>query len=110
MLEECARAAGMRLAEWVREALLAAPMESDSEANAVTLAEALALRSLFLNLSFRAAKGEPVAEEEIRRLIERADATKMPRARERLEAVRAESRKAHPDAEAAATEIEPEEG
>ena len=110
LLEERARSAGMRLAEWVREALLAAPMEPDPEANAVTLAEVLALRSLFLNLSFRAARGEPVAEEEMRSLIERADATKMQRARERLEAVRAESRKAHPDAEAAATEIEPEEG
>jgi hypothetical protein len=110
LLEERARGAGMRLAEWVREALLAAPMESDPDASAVTLAEVLALRSLFLNLSFRAAKGEPVAEEEMRSLIKRADVTKMQRARERLEAVRAELRKARPDAEAAATDIEPEEG
>ncbi len=110
VLEERARSAGMRLAEWVREALLSAPMEAIPDANAVTLAELLALRSLFLNLSFRAAKGEPVAEEEMRSLIERADATKMQRARERLEAVRPESRKPELDAERAAKEIAPEEG
>ena len=91
VLEERARAAGMRLAEWVREVLLATPMGDSPDANAVTLAELLALRSLFLNLSFRAAKGESVAEEEMRSLIERADATKMQRARERLQAVRAEA-------------------
>ncbi len=110
LLEERARNAGMRLAEWVREALLAAPVESDSDASAVMLAEVLALRSLFLNLSFRAAKGEAVSEEEMRGLIERADATKIQRARERLEAVRAETRKPELDAETAAEENEPEEG
>ncbi len=110
LLEERARNAGMRLAEWVREALLAAPVESDSDASAVMLAELLALRSLFLNLSFRAAKGEPVSEDEMRGLIDRADATKMQRARERLEAVRAETRKPELDAETAAEENEPEEG
>jgi hypothetical protein len=48
------------------------------------LGEILALRSLLLNLHFRAAKGEPVAESEMRGLIERADGVKMQRARERL--------------------------
>jgi hypothetical protein len=66
------------------------------------LAELLALRSLFLNLEFRAAGQAPVTEADMRGLIERADATKMQRARERLEAVRAESRKA-------AAETQPEE-
>lgn len=106
-LEERARAAGMRLAEWVRETLLAAPMADGPDANAVTLAELLALRSLFLNLSFRSAKGESVAEEEMRSLIERADATKMQRARERLQAVRAESQKSKLNAEGAAEETGP---
>jgi len=58
----------------------------------VALGEILALRSLLLNLHFRAAKGEPVAESEMRGLIERADGVKMQRARERLAAVRAESK------------------
>ena len=94
VLEERARGAGVRLAEWVREAVLAAPVASGPDASEVALAEVLALRSLLLNLHFRAAKGEPVPEAEMRSLIERADGVKMQRARERLEAVRAEARKA----------------
>ena len=107
VLEERARAAGMRLAEWVREVLLAAPMGDSADANAVTLAELLALRSLFLNLSFRAAKGESLAEEEMRTLIERADATKMQRARERLHAVRAEPQKSKLGSEGTIEETDP---
>jgi hypothetical protein len=102
LLEERARGAGLRLAEWVREALLAAPVESGPDAAEVALAEVLALRSLLLNLHFRAAKGEPVAEPEMRGLIERADGAKMQRARERLVAARAESKTDE--------ETEPEEG
>jgi len=93
LLEERARGAGMRLAEWVREALLAAPVEpvasSGVDSGEVALGEILALRSLLLNLHFRAAKGEPVAESEMRGLIARADGTKIERARERMAAVRA---------------------
>jgi RHS repeat-associated protein len=88
LLEERARAAGMRLAEWVREVLLgtgrpsgvgseAPDTASSALAGEVALAEVLALRSLFLNLQFRAARGEagqsPLTEEEMRGLIERAD-------------------------------------
>jgi hypothetical protein len=64
MLEERARAAGLTLSEWVREALLSAPAESQQpgpESGEVALAEVVALRSLLLNLHFRAAKDEPVA-------------------------------------------------
>jgi hypothetical protein len=113
LLEERARGAGLRLAEWVREALLAAPVEpgagSGVDSGEVALAEVLALRSLFLNLHFRAAGQSPVTEADMRGLIERADGTKMQRARERLEAVRATARTttAEPETEA---EIEPEEG
>jgi hypothetical protein len=93
LLEERARGAGMRLAEWVREALLAAPVEpgagSGVDSGEVALGEILALRSLLLNLHFRSAKGEPVAEAEMRGLIERADGTKIERARERMAAARA---------------------
>ena len=110
----------MRLAEWVREALLAAPVEpgmgSGVDSGEVALAEVLALRSLLLNLHFRAAKGEPVAEAEMRGLIERADGAKMQRARERLEAVqsaaRAGARATGPEPETAseiAAETNPEE-
>ena len=108
LLEERARGAGMRLAEWVREALLSAPVESGPDSGEVAVGEILALRSLLLNLHFRAAKGEAIPEPEMRGLIERADETKMQRARERIETVRAASKPAatEPDAE---PETEPEE-
>jgi len=91
-LEATARAADMTLSEWVRAVLLAAPgveLPGDEAALAgrVTLAEVLALRTLFLNLQFRQAQG-PMTEAEMRGLIERADAVKGDRARERLEAAR----------------------
>jgi hypothetical protein len=108
LLEERARGAGMRLAEWVREALLSAPVESGPDSGEVALGEVLALRSLLLNLHFRAAKGEAIPEPEMRGLIERADETKMQRARERLEAVRAAAKATEPEPETGA-ETEPEE-
>lgn len=91
MLEERARANGLTLSEWVRDVLLSAPAEPGAEAGEIVLAELLALRSLFLNLSFRADKS-PLTEAELRGLIERADATKLERARERLQAARAASK------------------
>ena len=95
-LEACARQADMTLGEWVRAVLLAAPgvelpgNEAAGEAalaGRVTLAEVLALRTLFLNLQFRQAQG-PLTGAEMRGLIERADAVKGERARERIEAAR----------------------
>ncbi len=53
-LEERARANGQTLSEWVRDVLLSAPAEPGAEANEIVLAEVLALRTLFLNLQFRA--------------------------------------------------------
>jgi len=92
MLEERARSSGLTLSEWVREVLLAVPVESGAEAGSeVVLAELLALRSLFLNVSFRAGK-EPLTETELRSLIERIDGAKIERARERLLAARAPSK------------------
>ena len=99
----------MRLGEWVREALLSAPAESGPDSGEVALGEILALRSLLLNLHFRAAKGEPLAESEMRVLIERADGSKIERARERMKVVRATVAEPEPEAETAA-ETNPEEG
>jgi hypothetical protein len=87
MLEERAQAAGLTLSEWVREVLLAAPMDGAGETGEVILAEVLALRTLFLNLQFRQGHG-PMTEAEMRTLIERADSVKGERARERIEAAR----------------------
>jgi hypothetical protein len=93
MLEERARSAGLTLSEWVRDVLLSMPLDGGVESGEVILAELLALRSLFLNLSFRTAKGEPMVESELRGLIERADGTKVERARERLQTARPVLRK-----------------
>jgi hypothetical protein len=102
-LDATARAADMTLSEWVRAVLLAAPdvelPGNDTAGEAalvgrVALAELLALRTLLLNLFFRAAKGEAIPEPEMRALIERADGAKMQRARERLDTARKESEKA----------------
>jgi hypothetical protein len=99
MLEERARSSGLTLSEWVRDVLLAAPVEPSAEAGSeVVLAELLALRSLLLNLSFRADKS-PLTEADLRGLIERADATKLERARERLQASRAASKETQPEVE-----------
>ena len=71
MLEERARANGQTLSEWVRDVLLAAPVDGVPESGEVVLAELLALRALFLNLHFRAGQA-PLTEAEMRGLIERA--------------------------------------
>ena len=103
-LEARARAENLTLSEWVREALLSAlpefGPESGPDSGEVALGEILALRSLLLNLHFRAGKGEAVAESEMRGLIERADGVKMQRARERMEAVRMASKSAATEPEA----------
>jgi hypothetical protein len=96
VLDERARSSGLTLSEWVRDRLLSEPVEGGLEIGEVALGELLALRSLFLNLSFRTAKGETVSELELRGLIERADATKLERARERLQSVRAASQESRP--------------
>jgi hypothetical protein len=93
MLEARAQAAGRTLSEWVRDVLLAAPTTESELIGEVALAELLALRTLLLNLFFRAAKGEAIPEAEMRALIERADALKGERARERIEAARSQATK-----------------
>ena len=105
LLEERARGAGMRLGEWVREALLSAPAESGPDSGEVALSEILALRSLLLNLHFRSATGEPVSEAEMRGLIERADGSKLERARERIAAVRAATKATEPELESEPEEV-----
>jgi len=93
MLEARAQAAGRTLSEWVRDVLLAAPTTEGELIGEVALGELLALRTLLLNLFFRAAKGDAIPEAEMRALIERADAVKGDRARERIEAARNPVRK-----------------
>ncbi|HYK36960.1 hypothetical protein [Alloacidobacterium sp.] len=77
----------------MRDVRLAATTTEGELIREVMLAELLALRTLLLNLFFRAAKGEAIPEAEVRALIERADAVKGERVRKRIEAVRNQARK-----------------
>jgi hypothetical protein len=78
---------GQTLGEWVREVLLErAEGRKASVIEETLLAEVLGLRTILLNLFYKLAKGESITEEEMREVIERADAGKLPKARERLEA------------------------
>lgn len=103
LVEERALAAGLTLSEWVRDVVLA-ELETNrpgikpnpDAGTEVVLAEVLALRSLFLNLQFRTGR-EELTESELRGLIERADATKSDRARERLRAASAAAPEAQPE-------------
>jgi hypothetical protein len=86
-LEALAQARGLTLGEWCREVLLerlAGPKPSQIEQ--AVIAEVMALRTILLNVLFKMANGEPVTEEAMRQLIDRADAQKDRRAVEVLTA------------------------
>jgi hypothetical protein len=89
LLEERARGAGLRLAEWVREALLEPRGGESGAADEVLLGEVLALRTILLNLLFSLGSGKPVTPEAMQELIARADGDKSRRAIERLTGLRA---------------------
>ncbi|MFZ0641080.1 MAG: hypothetical protein WA660_07950 [Candidatus Acidiferrales bacterium] len=88
--EEYARlealAGGRALGEWVREVLL---REVDGRrTEEIVLAEVLALRTILLNAFYRLAQGEKLTEEGMQAIIDRADASKLQKAVERLTAKR----------------------
>jgi hypothetical protein len=73
--------AGVGLSEWCRRAVLeSAERDGSPPAEHVVLAELLSLRSVLLSLVFQLGKGQSVSEEEMRRLIERADGEKRKKA------------------------------
>jgi hypothetical protein len=80
-----ALAGGRALGEWVREVLL---RELDGRqarpAEETLLAEVLALRTILLNAFYRLAQGEKLTEEGMQAIIDRADASKLQKAAERL--------------------------
>lgn len=86
-LEALAAERGVTVSEWCRERLLeqlkptpASPTEE------ILLGEVIALRTILLNLQYGLASGEPLSRERMQELIEHADAGKLARARERLQA------------------------
>jgi hypothetical protein len=86
-LEEFAGAAGQSMSEWVRTKLLD-PVECEAAkvSEETALAELLGLRTILLNLLFTVATGEAMTVEQMQTVIERADASKLERARKLLAA------------------------
>jgi len=104
-LEEAAARAGLTLSDWCREALTTAARETTgTPAEEAVLAEVIALRTALLNLMFSLAKGEPVTADGMQKLIERADANKLERARERLRAARNGTGKSGAETDAGTTQ------
>ena len=87
-LEALASARRQTISEFIRSVLLeqiAAPNVDDHAAEQVLLAEVVGLRTILLNLFFKLANGERITAEEMRGIIERADADKHKKAAERLQ-------------------------
>ena len=70
------------ISEWARDVLLNATKPNSSEQS--VLAEVLALRTILLNIHFAISQGRTLTAEEMQQLIERADQSKLSKARERL--------------------------
>ena len=89
-LEGAASERGLTLSEWCRETLLASVNGQDEKSadaggtGQALMAELVALRAILLNVLFKLANGEKPTAEEMQRLIDRADADKLKKARERL--------------------------
>lgn len=88
-LDAAAQTSGRSLGEWCREVLLASGQEAKpagphgAEAQAL-MAELVALRTILLNVIFKQTNGETLTAEEMQAIIDRADAGKIKKARERL--------------------------
>ena len=89
-LEGAASERGLTLSEWCRETLLARvngqeeKFADSGRTGHALMAELVALRAILLNVLFKLANGEKLTAEEMQRLIDRADADKLKKARERL--------------------------
>jgi hypothetical protein len=80
-----ALAGAQTISEWTRDVLL--KEATPNRAERVIVAELMALRSILLNLLFKAANRESIGAEEMQRLIERADADKFEKAVAKLRSV-----------------------
>lgn len=70
------------ISEWAREVLLRASKPSPSDQTIV--AELLALRMILVNVLFSIANREPLTSEDMEDMINRADASKLAKALDRL--------------------------
>jgi hypothetical protein len=86
-LSAVAEGDGMTLGEWVREVLLErVDGRKPSVIEETLLAEVLALRTILLNAFYKLAQGEKLTEEGMQAIIDRADASKLQKAAERMKA------------------------
>ena len=70
------------ISAWAREQLLAITARRATEE--MVLGEIAALRTIVLNLQFAFIRGEALSEEDVQKLIDRADRDKVRKARARL--------------------------
>jgi hypothetical protein len=78
-------AGAQTISQWTRDVLLKAGTRNRAEQ--VIVAELIALRSILLNVLFKAANRETIGADEMQRLIERADADKFEKAGAKLRTV-----------------------
>lgn len=84
-LEACACEEGLSVSEWCRNVVLERTHgDRPTEAEQVTLAEILALRTILLNLHFAVARAETITADAMQTIIERADRDKVKKSMERL--------------------------
>lgn len=81
-IEEAANAAGVKVGEWVRDALCEALVKTAN--NRTVLAEVVALRTIFLTIQMRGAVGCKVEAPELEEIVELADARKFALADKRI--------------------------
>ena len=85
--EQMAARCGLAVSEWCRQVVLDASDSANTKPEAAfILGEILALRKIVINLAYGREAGEPLSEEHVRELIESADADKISKAAERLQA------------------------
>jgi hypothetical protein len=77
-----ALAGGQTISEWARDVLLNATKPNAAEQT--VLAEILAQRTILLNVHFAISQGQTLTVGEMQQLIERADQSKLSKARQRL--------------------------
>jgi len=94
-LEALAEARGLPLGLWCREILLAqlnGPTPTTSLVDEVLLSEIIAIRNIILNVALSERRGEQFTLEYMRALAADADASKLRKARERIEKASREPR------------------
>ncbi len=85
--ERMAARCGLAVSEWCRQVVLEGSDAGATNTEAeVVLGEILALRKIVINPVYGREPGESLSEEHVRELIESADADKISKAAERLQA------------------------